>query len=202
MPPPPHPPNIWTQMSYPTPGGACTLKPNLLTTCPCHRFMLHPLKAATSYDCDGCGHHACFHEMGNPLDEIDLRKREKLRRDGIIGEGGNGGVVGEGRRIGYCDGEGERGGDGAVLGGLLGEEEEEDEVVEVREPKRVRVGGTKETRSGEERGLFGKSGPASLATMDRMLDEWEREYQAREPQEKESQARNGRASRKRKGRGG
>ncbi len=25
--------------------------------------MLHPSKMASSYDCDGCGHHACFHRM-------------------------------------------------------------------------------------------------------------------------------------------
>lgn len=31
--------------------------------------MVHPLKAATSFECDGCGHHASFHKLDNPEDE-------------------------------------------------------------------------------------------------------------------------------------
>lgn len=31
--------------------------------------MIHPLKAATSFECDGCGHHASFHKMDNRQDE-------------------------------------------------------------------------------------------------------------------------------------
>jgi len=31
--------------------------------------MIHPLKAATSFECDGCGHHASFHKMDNQTDE-------------------------------------------------------------------------------------------------------------------------------------
>jgi len=36
--------------------------------------MIHPLKAATSFDCDGCGHHASFHRMQNPEDEEIARR--------------------------------------------------------------------------------------------------------------------------------
>jgi hypothetical protein len=31
--------------------------------------MIHPIKAPTSFECDGCGHHASFHKMENRIDE-------------------------------------------------------------------------------------------------------------------------------------
>lgn len=31
--------------------------------------MIHPLKAATSFECDGCAHHASFHKMENKAEE-------------------------------------------------------------------------------------------------------------------------------------
>lgn len=45
--------------------------------------MIHPLKAATSFDCDGCGHHASFHRMQNPEDEEIARrwKQEEAARE-------------------------------------------------------------------------------------------------------------------------
>lgn len=51
--------------------------------------MVHPLKAATSFDCDGCGHHASFHQMENPAEEEaarrwraqEEREEEKNKRD-------------------------------------------------------------------------------------------------------------------------
>jgi hypothetical protein len=45
--------------------------------------MIHPLKAATSFDCDGCGHHASFHRMQNPEDEEIARrwKQEEATRE-------------------------------------------------------------------------------------------------------------------------
>jgi hypothetical protein len=56
--------NIWAEASYAPPRGPCAHKTSLLNpACACLRFMLHPLKAATSFLCDGCGHHACFHKM-------------------------------------------------------------------------------------------------------------------------------------------
>ena len=36
--------------------------------------MIHPLKAATSFECDGCGHHASFHRMDNHMDEETVRR--------------------------------------------------------------------------------------------------------------------------------
>ena len=36
--------------------------------------MIHPLKAATSFECDGCGHHASFHKMENAPDEETVRR--------------------------------------------------------------------------------------------------------------------------------
>lgn len=52
--------------------------------CACLRFMIHPVKAATSFDCDGCSHHASFHKMENRAeDEIVARWRaeEKTREE-------------------------------------------------------------------------------------------------------------------------
>ena len=42
--------------------------------CACLRFMIHPVKAATSFECDGCSHHASYHKMENKAeDEIISR---------------------------------------------------------------------------------------------------------------------------------
>ncbi|KAH6864664.1 hypothetical protein B0T12DRAFT_391009 [Alternaria alternata] len=68
-------PNVWTQMNYVPPRGQCNHKPSLLAAkCPCLRFMLHPLKSSSSYECDGCGHHASFHTMENKIED-EIRKR-------------------------------------------------------------------------------------------------------------------------------
>ncbi|KAJ4371430.1 hypothetical protein N0V83_004647 [Neocucurbitaria cava] len=67
--------NVWTQMNYVPPRGQCNYKQSVLSPkCPCLRFMLHPLKSSSSYECDGCAHHASFHSMENK-DEDALRKR-------------------------------------------------------------------------------------------------------------------------------
>ena len=71
-------------MSYVPPRGSCGFKPSLMSSsCACLRFMIHPLKAATSFECDGCGHHASFHKMENPVEDsyveralLDLRMEE------------------------------------------------------------------------------------------------------------------------------
>ena len=31
--------------------------------------MIHPVKAATSYECDGCSHHASYHKMENKVED-------------------------------------------------------------------------------------------------------------------------------------
>jgi hypothetical protein len=36
--------------------------------------MIHPVKAATSFECDGCGHHASFHKMENPSEEECVKR--------------------------------------------------------------------------------------------------------------------------------
>ncbi|KAL8883667.1 MAG: hypothetical protein Q9215_008101 [Flavoplaca cf. flavocitrina] len=64
----------FSQMSYIPPRGPCSQKLSLLTTCPCFRFMIHPLKASTSFECDGCGHHASFHKMDNHQDDETVRR--------------------------------------------------------------------------------------------------------------------------------
>ncbi|KAF1845038.1 uncharacterized protein K460DRAFT_405317 [Cucurbitaria berberidis CBS 394.84] len=68
-------PNVWTQMNYVPPRGPCNHKLSVLSPkCPCLRFMLHPLKSSSSYECDGCAHHASFHSMENKYED-EVRKR-------------------------------------------------------------------------------------------------------------------------------
>ncbi|KAF3910750.1 hypothetical protein ABW21_db0209820 [Orbilia brochopaga] len=73
--------SIWTTMSYPIPRGPCLQKSSLISACSCQRFMVHPLKATSSFDCDGCGHHASFHKMKSHEDEVEQAARA---RDAII----------------------------------------------------------------------------------------------------------------------
>lgn len=39
--------------------------------------MVHPLKAATTFDCDGCGHHASFHKMDNEQEDEVMKRWER-----------------------------------------------------------------------------------------------------------------------------
>ncbi|CAK1357341.1 hypothetical protein CB0940_07910 [Cercospora beticola] len=66
--------SVWSAMSYQPPRGGCNYKTSILSSCPCLRFMLHPVKAATSFDCDGCGHHASFHSLENVAEDAILKK--------------------------------------------------------------------------------------------------------------------------------
>ena len=73
-----------TQMSYIPPRGPCAHKPSLMTpTCTCLRFMIHPVKAASSFECDGCGHHASFHKMENRVEDetVSRWKAEEAERE-------------------------------------------------------------------------------------------------------------------------
>lgn len=81
--------NIWAQMGYTPPRGSCNHKVSLLSTaCPCLRFMIHPLKAATSFECDGCGHHASFHNMENKSEqEVIKRWQEEQRSQALLSNG-------------------------------------------------------------------------------------------------------------------
>ncbi|KAI4089426.1 MAG: hypothetical protein LQ348_005399 [Seirophora lacunosa] len=73
--------SIWTRMNYVPPRGPCAQKLSMISSCPCFRFMLNPLKAATSFECDGCGHHASFHKMESREDEETVsRWKEDARR--------------------------------------------------------------------------------------------------------------------------
>ncbi|KAF2750035.1 hypothetical protein M011DRAFT_484695 [Sporormia fimetaria CBS 119925] len=69
-------PDIWSLMNYAVPRGECQHGKGMFNygKCPCKRFMLHPLKSASTFDCDGCGHHASFHLLENPQEET-IRKR-------------------------------------------------------------------------------------------------------------------------------
>ena len=62
-------------MAYIPPRGPCAYKTSLMSpTCACLRFMIHPVKAATSFECDGCSHHASFHKMENKEEDELLSK--------------------------------------------------------------------------------------------------------------------------------
>ncbi|KAI8935435.1 hypothetical protein NX059_008012 [Plenodomus lindquistii] len=80
--------NVWTQMNYIPPRGQCNHKASILAAkCPCLRFMLHPLKSSSSYECDGCAHHASFHSMENKSED-EIRKRwEQEAKDKADQEG-------------------------------------------------------------------------------------------------------------------
>ncbi|KAF2643597.1 hypothetical protein P280DRAFT_382889, partial [Massarina eburnea CBS 473.64] len=80
-------PNVWGQMNYVPPRGQCNYRQSMLSPkCACLRFMLHPLKSSSSYECDGCAHHASFHSMEN-REEDEIRRRweqeakEKAQRE-------------------------------------------------------------------------------------------------------------------------
>ncbi|KAF1825239.1 uncharacterized protein K489DRAFT_308622, partial [Dissoconium aciculare CBS 342.82] len=75
--------SVWAAMNYKPPRGRCNHKSSLISSCTCLRFMLHPVKvrprcaeqmAATSFECDGCGHHASFHSLENVAEDAILKK--------------------------------------------------------------------------------------------------------------------------------
>jgi hypothetical protein len=53
--------------------------------------MVHPLKAASSFECDGCGHHASFHKMDNQKEEEITRRWKVEEAEKARGEKANGG---------------------------------------------------------------------------------------------------------------
>ncbi|KAK0256266.1 hypothetical protein LTR29_003321 [Friedmanniomyces endolithicus] len=74
--------SVWSAMAYTPPRGTCNHKTSLMSpVCPCLRFMLHPVKAATSFECDGCSHHASFHSLENPSEDAVLRKWAQQEAD-------------------------------------------------------------------------------------------------------------------------
>jgi hypothetical protein len=36
---------------------------------------------ASSFECDGCGHHASFHKMDNPADDAAIKRLQEIQRD-------------------------------------------------------------------------------------------------------------------------
>ncbi|UPX15230.1 uncharacterized protein EKO05_0005687 [Ascochyta rabiei] len=79
--------NVWTQMGYVPPRGQCNYKQSIVSPrCPCLRFMLHPLKSSSSYECDGCNHHASFHSMENKSEDEIRKKWEQEAKDKVARE--------------------------------------------------------------------------------------------------------------------
>ncbi|KAK6530688.1 hypothetical protein TWF281_007527 [Arthrobotrys megalospora] len=118
--------SIWATMSYPIPRGPCLQKSSLISACSCQRFMVHPLKATTSFDCDGCGHHASFHRMKSHEEEVEnaAKFRETLLSvEAAVGGGDNNNELrgsSRGRPVGLLQGRVE----------IEEEEEEDDETVD------------------------------------------------------------------------
>ncbi|GAB7351623.1 hypothetical protein MBLNU459_g2236t1 [Dothideomycetes sp. NU459] len=77
--------SVWSSMHYTPPRGPCNFKGSIMSgTCPCLRFMLHPVKAATSFECDGCGHHASFHNLENPKEDKILQEWNNQQQAAIL----------------------------------------------------------------------------------------------------------------------
>lgn len=53
--------------------------------------QLHPVKAATSFECDGCNHHASFHSLENPTEDAIIARwgaqeaENRIERQAIAG---------------------------------------------------------------------------------------------------------------------
>lgn len=59
--------------------------------------MLNPLQAASSFACDGCGHHASFHNLRNPGEEdADLAEAREMVAANNRNNGGGGILNGTG----------------------------------------------------------------------------------------------------------
>jgi hypothetical protein len=93
--------------------------------------MLNPLQAASSFACDGCGHHASFHNLKNDEEEGEGFRPEQMNGTTAATARGKKRPAGQGR-IGN--------GSAARRGvGLLGDADEEDDDVEVLEGEKLQV---------------------------------------------------------------
>ncbi|EMF14709.1 uncharacterized protein SEPMUDRAFT_83262 [Sphaerulina musiva SO2202] len=88
--------SVWSAMNYTPPRGRCNYKTSMISTCECLRYMLHP--AATSFDCDGCGHHASFHSLENSFETAILEKWS-AQQESTTGGATNTGTSKKRRRI-------------------------------------------------------------------------------------------------------
>ncbi|KAK1094313.1 hypothetical protein LTR48_000612 [Friedmanniomyces endolithicus] len=61
--------SVWSAMAYTPPRGTCNHKTSLMSP------------AATSFECDGCSHHASFHSLENPSEDAVLRKWAQQEAD-------------------------------------------------------------------------------------------------------------------------
>ena len=67
--------------------------------------MIHPSAASSSFSCDGCGHHASFHEMRSESDELVqgrwTREDGTFDRDAYEADEEVQEVLAKKRRLGY-----------------------------------------------------------------------------------------------------
>lgn len=92
--------------------------------CPCLRFMLNPLQAASSFACDGCGHHASFHNLRNPSEEEPEIEVVEERR--MVNGNGNGNHQ---KAITNGNGSGRKR-SSTTVGRIMGRDEDEEEEAE------------------------------------------------------------------------
>ncbi|EME46633.1 hypothetical protein DOTSEDRAFT_22679 [Dothistroma septosporum NZE10] len=85
--------SVWSAMDYKPPRGKCGYKTSYISSCPCLRFMLHPVKAATSFDCDGCNHHASFHALEDETEDAILKKWAEQEANSNAGQAAGGAGV-------------------------------------------------------------------------------------------------------------
>jgi hypothetical protein len=93
--------------------------------------MLNPLQAASSFACDGCGHHASFHNLKNAEEEGEGFRPEQMN--------GTPAVTARGKKRPAAQG---RIGNGPATRrgvGLLSEADDEDDDVEVLEGEKLQV---------------------------------------------------------------
>ncbi|KAH8147926.1 uncharacterized protein LAJ45_08027 [Morchella importuna] len=123
--------NIWQVMNYPVPRGKCVHKASIVSSCcPCLRFMLNPLQAASSFLCDGCNHHASFHNLRNPSEEEPELEVVEERR---IIMNGSGSVNGGHKTITNGNGSGRK-----RLAGRIVSKDDEEEVESERDGQLVK----------------------------------------------------------------
>jgi len=122
--------NIWQVMNYPVPRGKCVHKVSMLSpACPCLRFMLNPLQAASSFACDGCGHHASFHNLRNPGEDDDAPVEEQM----LLTNGTRNITNGSGRKRSATVAGNTGSAQGRITRGRDRADDEEEEVVELDE---------------------------------------------------------------------
>ena len=120
---------------------APSCKSTLSCLCETELRILINIQAATSFECDGCNHHASYHSMDNPAEDAILKKWEDQEAQNTIQKQALAGASRKRRRIAEKPSEDER----EVLLITDGAEDEEIEAV-VEEQIQTELVSTRRTR--------------------------------------------------------